>query len=314
MALNIANVQTTDTFQTWFTRTNQIIGAAYPDTGGTISGNLIVTGNTDPTNGNLTVTGNSSLQDVTAVDLSANSISVTKSITANTISTGTISGILTGNTSGTHTGPVVGDVRGDLTGNTLGVHTGNVVATTIFTRDLTGNTFGIHTGPSIGDVQGNVTGNTIGIHFGTVQGDITGDLTGNTTGTHIGNVSSVSITSAGTFSNTYTESIQVVTTLPSVNALSFDLSSYQNFEHTLANNITYTFANPPASGAFGFTIKVVQDAAASGYTVTWPGSVDWPETTAPTLTATASGVDMFVFVTNDNGTTYYGFTAGQALG
>ena len=44
MALNLANVQTSDTFQTWFTRTNQIIGSAFPTTGGTITGSLTVDG------------------------------------------------------------------------------------------------------------------------------------------------------------------------------------------------------------------------------------------------------------------------------
>jgi hypothetical protein len=41
--------------------------------------------------------------------------------------------------------------------------------------------------------------------------------------------------------------------------------------------------------------------------------VDWPAATAPTLTATASAKDIFVFTTRDGGTNWYGFTAGQAL-
>jgi hypothetical protein len=87
------------------------------------------------------------------------------------------------------------------------------------------------------------------------------------------------------------------------------------FTHVLTENTTFTFSNPPASGrAFAFTLKLVQDASASGYTVTWPASVDWPSATAPTLTATASAVDVFVFYTHDGGTTFYGFVAGQALG
>lgn len=45
MALNLANVQTTDTFQTWYTRTNEILRDAFPTSGGTITGNLTVTGN-----------------------------------------------------------------------------------------------------------------------------------------------------------------------------------------------------------------------------------------------------------------------------
>jgi len=87
------------------------------------------------------------------------------------------------------------------------------------------------------------------------------------------------------------------------------------FSHTLTENTTFTFSNPPASGtAYSFSIEIIQDASASGYTVTWPTSVDWPSATAPTLTATASAKDVFVFTTRDGGTNWYGFTAGQALG
>ena len=87
------------------------------------------------------------------------------------------------------------------------------------------------------------------------------------------------------------------------------------FSLTLSGNTTFTFSNPPASGtAYSFSIEVIQDASASGYTVTWPSSVDWPAATAPTLTATASAKDVFIFTTRDGGSNWYGFTAGQALG
>jgi len=100
----------------------------------------------------------------------------------------------------------------------------------------------------------------------------------------------------------------------SSNATTIDCEAGNVFSHTLTENTTFTFSNPPASGtAFGFSLKIIQDASASGYTVAWPASVDWPAATAPTLTATASAVDQFVFYTSDGGTTWYGFTAGQAL-
>ena len=84
------------------------------------------------------------------------------------------------------------------------------------------------------------------------------------------------------------------------------------FSHTLTEDVTYTFSNPPASGrAFGFTLKVVQDSTAR--TITWPASVDWPAATAPTLSTGSGEVDVFVFFTTDGGTTFYGFTAGQVL-
>lgn len=113
--------------------------------------------------------------------------------------------------------------------------------------------------------------------------------------------------------DSYNESYVAPTS--SSNATTVDCEAGNVFSHTLTENTTFTFSNPPASGtAYGFSLKIVQDASASGYTVTWPGSVDWPSATAPTLTATASAVDHFVFYTHDGGTNWYGFTAGQALG
>lgn len=113
--------------------------------------------------------------------------------------------------------------------------------------------------------------------------------------------------------DSYNETYVAVTS--SSNATTIDSEAGNAFSHTLSENTTFTFSNPPASGtAYGFALRLVQDSSASGYTVTWPTSVDWPSATAPTLTATASAVDWFVFNTVDGGTTWYGFTAGQALG
>jgi hypothetical protein len=116
-----------------------------------------------------------------------------------------------------------------------------------------------------------------------------------------------------TFDNGVSEEYTAVTS--SSNATTVNQRDGTNFSHTLTENTTFTFSNPPSSGKMSsFTLKIVQDASASGFSVTWPTSVDWPSATAPTLTATANAVDYFVFTTHDGGTTYYGFTAGQALG
>lgn len=94
--------------------------------------------------------------------------------------------------------------------------------------------------------------------------------------------------------------------------VTINLQDGDNFTHTLSGNTTYTFSNPAASGKVsGFTLKVIQDTTAR--TITWPTSVDWAAATAPTLSATSGAVDVFVFLTYDGGTTYYGFTAGQAM-
>ena len=95
--------------------------------------------------------------------------------------------------------------------------------------------------------------------------------------------------------------------------LTLDCHNGNNFSVTLAANITsFSVTNLPASGtAFFFTLKVTQDSSARS--ITWGSAVKWNAATAPTLTATSGGVDVFAFYTIDGGTTIYGFTAGQAL-
>ena len=112
--------------------------------------------------------------------------------------------------------------------------------------------------------------------------------------------------------DSYNETYSAVTSTS--NATTVNCETGNSFSHTLTENTTFTFSNPPASGtSYTFSIEIIQDASASGFTVTWPTSVDWPAATAPTLTATASAKDIFVFTTRDGGVTFYGFTAGQAL-
>lgn len=113
------------------------------------------------------------------------------------------------------------------------------------------------------------------------------------------------------FSNGIIEESTAITS--SSNAATLDLQDGTNFTHTLSEDVTYTFSNPAASGSVSaFTLKVTQDSTTRA--ITWPPSVDWPDATAPTITTTSGGVDVFVFITYDGGTTYYGFTAGQAMG
>ena len=110
------------------------------------------------------------------------------------------------------------------------------------------------------------------------------------------------------FDNGIQEESTAVTS--SSNAATLNLRDGTVFTHTLSENVTYTFSNPAGSGyASVFTLKVTQDSSAR--TITWPGSVDWPAATAPTISTGSGDVDVFVFLTVDGGSTYYGFTAGQ---
>ena len=113
--------------------------------------------------------------------------------------------------------------------------------------------------------------------------------------------------------DSYNETYAAVTS--SSGAVAFDCHTGNTFSHTMTEAVTSSaFNNPPASGtAYTMSVEIIQDSGASAYGFAWPTSVDWPAATAPTITATASAKDVFVFTTRDGGTTWYGFTAGQAL-
>ena len=75
---------------------------------------------------------------------------------------------------------------------------------------------------------------------------------------------------------------------------------------TLTGNCTFTF--PSAVVGKSFMLLLKQDGTGSR-TVTWPASVKWPNSTAPTVTGTASRLDKYVFTSD--GTNWYGSNAGQ---
>ena len=191
-----------------------------------------------------------------------------------------------GSTAGGH--PIVSDQTVALTEGSNVTITGTYPNFTIASTD-NNTTYSAGTGIDL-------AGTTFSIDSTVVTSSYTGDI--DVTGELI--------------ADSYNETYAAVTS--SSNATTVDCEAANSFSHTLTENTTFTFSNPPASGtAYSFSIEIIQDASASGFTVTWPASVDWPAATAPTLTATASAKDIFVFTTRDGGTTFYGFTAGQAL-
>jgi len=108
---------------------------------------------------------------------------------------------------------------------------------------------------------------------------------------------------AGTFTNGYTEEVAVANTST---AYTIDLANGSVQVLTLTGNCTFTF--PTATAGRGFILLLKQDATGSR-TATWPASVQWPAATAPTITATASKMDKYVFTAD--GTYWYGSNASQ---
>ena len=122
-------------------------------------------------------------------------------------------------------------------------------------------------------------------------------------------------TVSGTLKATaYEETFSSVTSSTGSSILDCTLGNV--FEHVLTENTTFVFAIPSGdpTNSFGFNLGIRQDASASGYTVTWPASVVWPNATPPALSATADADDQFVFYTNDNGSSWYGFIGGYSFG
>ncbi len=84
-------------------------------------------------------------------------------------------------------------------------------------------------------------------------------------------------------------------------SIDLDLSLGASVKVTMTGNATFTFSNPTTGGAY--LIKLVQDATGTR-TVTWPATVKWSGGTAPTLTTTATYIDIINLYYD--GTNYYG--------
>lgn len=70
---------------------------------------------------------------------------------------------------------------------------------------------------------------------------------------------------------------------------------------TLTGNVTYTFTAPAQAGT-PLVLRVL--TGAGSFTATWPAAVKWAGGTAPTVTTTASKIDLFSFYYD--GTSYLG--------
>lgn len=102
---------------------------------------------------------------------------------------------------------------------------------------------------------------------------------------------------------------ETVATASASGATSLSLASGNIFSITLTGNTTFSFTGAVNGTACSFALYLRQDGT-GGRTTTWPGSVRWPAGTAPTLTTTASAIDLLVFETIDGGTSWFGSLAG----
>ena len=78
---------------------------------------------------------------------------------------------------------------------------------------------------------------------------------------------------------------------------------------TLGGNRTLAISGETVGQVF--MIRIIQDGTGSR-TVTWFSTIKWPDNVVPTLTTTASKIDVFGFLVTSAGN-YEGFILGQNL-
>jgi len=93
-------------------------------------------------------------------------------------------------------------------------------------------------------------------------------------------------------------------------ALAIDCSSASMFRTNLTSNISsINFSNVPSDEAFALVLAFKADG--TGRTINWSSAVKWSGGEAPTLTADNGKTDIFILLTSDGGTTWFGFVGGQ---
>ena len=110
-----------------------------------------------------------------------------------------------------------------------------------------------------------------------------------------GTISSGAITSTG-----LTISGQQKSNIVAVAALDVDCSLGNYFTKTISGNSTFTFSNVPATSSYSFILELTHTSG----TVTWPASVQWPNSSTPALTT--GKTHLFVFITDDAGARWRG--------
>jgi hypothetical protein len=105
-----------------------------------------------------------------------------------------------------------------------------------------------------------------------------------------GNLAANTINLAGRFS-------QAITSVESFN-INCSLGNY--FTKTVSSNSTFSVSNVPSGESYSFTLVVTHTSGSIG----WFSGVKWSQNTAPVLTTNRKHV--FIFITNDGGTNWFG--------
>jgi hypothetical protein len=157
----------------------------------------------------------------------------------------------------------------------------------------------------------------------TVTNTITGSISGNSAtatklatarainGTNFDGSSAITITAVNPYTLTIGQgltgtsyngsgavTIAINSSVNVLSALNIDCSLGTYFTKTISADSTFTVSNVPAASSYAFTLELTHQSG----TITWFPGVVWPNATAPTLTT--GKVHLFIFLTDDGGTTW----------
>jgi len=161
-----------------------------------------------------------------------------------------------------------------------------------------------------------VSGNSYVSGFSTIGGNvtiggtvnITGNLSANNFTTNSISFGNTSLVSAGrTISDVtirnYTETLNALGSVSGITTIR--LSEGNVVSATLVGNTTFDIQTGVSTGSASFTLFLSNDSV-GGYSVTWPASVKWPDSIPPSRSTGANLSDVWIFLTPNNGASWYG--------
>jgi hypothetical protein len=110
--------------------------------------------------------------------------------------------------------------------------------------------------------------------------------------------------------NLYLESVSNASIVNS--GLTLNLTASQSFNVNLNSSISgINITNVPSISGVATGFSLIFTADGTPRSLTWPNSIKWAGSTAPTLTSTNGKTDIFSFVTINSGINWFGFIGGQ---